>query len=148
MLWVDTWLDGDESRAAEAAEITAVFAPFFAAGDRGKVWHNYSFDRHVLERCGLRCAGFAGDTMHMARLWDSSRVGRGGYGLEALSSDPALCPPEEGSVRGKISMKKLFGKKNIKKDGTEGKVRGWGWAVVVGLVVVGGSPAAGLRDEH
>lgn len=52
-----------------------------------QVWHNYSFDRHVMERTGVRMAGFAGDTMHMARLWDSSRMGRGGYSLEALSSE-------------------------------------------------------------
>jgi hypothetical protein len=38
-----------------------------------KVWHNYGFDRHVLFNEGLNCRGFAGDTMHMARLWDSSR---------------------------------------------------------------------------
>lgn len=31
-----------------------------------------------------------------------------------------------GDIRGKVSMKKLFGKRNIKKDGTEGKVRGGG----------------------
>lgn len=33
-------------------------------------------------------AGFGGDTMHMARLWDSSRTmtkGGKGYSLEALS---------------------------------------------------------------
>ncbi len=54
---------------------------------RPQVWHNYSFDRHVMERTGVRMAGFAGDTMHMARLWDSSRMGRGGYSLEALSSE-------------------------------------------------------------
>lgn len=40
-----------------------------------------------MERTGVRMAGFAGDTMHMARLWDSSRMGRGGYSLEALSSE-------------------------------------------------------------
>ena len=50
-----------------------------------QVWHNYSFDRHVMERLGLRMAGFGGDTMHMARLWDSSRMTRGGYSLQALS---------------------------------------------------------------
>lgn len=30
---------------------------------------------------------------------------------------------EGGDIRGKVSMKTLFGKANIKKDGTEGKVR-------------------------
>jgi hypothetical protein len=38
----------------------------------------------------------------------------------------------EETVRGKISMKKLFGRKNLKKDGTEGKV-GPPW-------VLGGAP--------
>ncbi len=56
---------------------------------RAQVWHNYSFDRHVLAntRLGgrpLEAAGFYGDTMHMARMWDSSRKGKG-YSLEALS---------------------------------------------------------------
>lgn len=87
-----------------------------------QVWHNYSFDRHVLERMGLAMRGFAGDTMHMARLWDSSRVGRGGYSLEALSGDANLMGEGEEPVRGKVSMKKLFGQRNIKADGTPGKV--------------------------
>jgi hypothetical protein len=60
-----------------------------------QVWHNYAFDRHVLYNRppyagGQRidCRGFAGDTMHMARLWDTSmekRAGEGGFSLEALS---------------------------------------------------------------
>lgn len=54
---------------------------------RAQVWHNYSFDRHVMEQLGLGMRGFGGDTMHMARLWDSSRMTRGGYSLEALSSE-------------------------------------------------------------
>ena len=56
-----------------------------------QVWHNYSFDRHVMERLGLRMAGFGGDTMHMARLWDSSRMTRGGYSLQALSGQCCWC---------------------------------------------------------
>lgn len=87
MLWVDTWLDGDESRADEAAAIVETFRPFWESAAHRKVWHNYSFDRHVIERMGIRCAGFDGDTMHMARLEDSSRIGRGGYSLEALTSE-------------------------------------------------------------
>ena len=78
MLWVDTWLNGDEDRAAEAREILETFRPFFESSAHRKVWHNYSFDRHVMERMGITCQGFFGDTMHMARLWDSSRTGRGG----------------------------------------------------------------------
>lgn len=64
--------------------------------------------------------------MHMARLWDSSRRTKGGYSLEALTGDKKvmsgiqLCPEEE--LIGKISMKSIFGRKKIKKDGSEGKI--------------------------
>ena len=44
--------------------------------------------------------------------------GEGGAGAEA-------------AVRGKVSMKKLFARKKIKKDGTEGKVRRAGELVCV-----------------
>ena len=82
-----------------------VFAPWFADESRRKVWHNYGFDRHVVENHGLACRGFAGDTMHMARLHDSSRLrthGGDGYSLEALSRD--LISAGEA----KVSMKALF----------------------------------------
>eukprot|EP00889_Picochlorum_renovo_P004618 jgi/Picre1/31648/NNA_006999.t1 len=72
---------------------------------------------------GVKCNGFYGDTMHMARLWDSSRTGRGGYSLEALTTEEDLMGPlDMTDARGKISMKKIFGRPNIKKDGTEGKL--------------------------
>ncbi|MES1908076.1 MAG: hypothetical protein MHM6MM_001082 [Cercozoa sp. M6MM] len=78
-----------------------------------KVWHNLSFDRHVLYRHGIDVAvglpeqpdglespldtetvsGFAGDTMHMARIYDTGRSAhpllpkdQQGYSLAALSS--------------------------------------------------------------
>lgn len=123
MLWVDTWLDGDKGRQQEAIAILETFRPFFESSKHKKVWHNYSFDRHVLQRMGITCEGFYGDTMHMARLWDSSRTGRGGYSLEALTTEEKLMGPLDMSdARGKISMKKIFGRRNIKKDGTEGKL--------------------------
>jgi len=121
MLWVDTYLDGDEAKAEEVGGIIDAFRLFWESDSIKKVWHNYSFDRHVMERLGVKMNGFDGDTMHMARLWDSSRVGRGGYSLEALSSDKDLMGATE-DLRGKVSMKKLFGKPNLKKDGTEGKL--------------------------
>ena len=69
--------------------IWEAFQGFWEDAGVRKVWHNYSFDRHVLGnvRVGgrpVQAAGFYGDTMHMARLWDSSRKGKG-YSLEALS---------------------------------------------------------------
>lgn len=87
MLWVDTYLDGHEAKQEEALAIIEAFRPFFESSAHRKVWHNYSFDRHVMERLGINMSGFDGDTMHMARLWNSSRTGKGGYSLEALSCE-------------------------------------------------------------
>ena len=62
----------------------------------------------------------------MARLWDSSRRANGGYSLEALTGDAKvvsgaqLCNEKE--LIGKVSMKTIFGKKKLKKDGSEGKL--------------------------
>ncbi|TXG67766.1 hypothetical protein EZV62_009041 [Acer yangbiense] len=92
------------------------------------VWHNYSFDNHVIENYGIKLAGFHGDTMHMARLWDSSRKkvgGVGGYSLEELTGDPRVMSgavlEHEKDLIGKISMKTIFARKKLKKDGSEGK---------------------------
>ncbi|KAI0567564.1 DNA polymerase type 1 [Gracilaria domingensis] len=52
--------------------ILNTFRPYLENENRPKVWHNYSFDRHVLGNHGITPRGFAGDTMHMARLVDSS----------------------------------------------------------------------------
>lgn len=49
-----------------------------------KVWHNYGFDRHLFYNHGINVMGFGGDTMHMARLQDSSR-GPKEYSLASLS---------------------------------------------------------------
>lgn len=73
-----------------------VFRDFLEDESIKKAWHNYSFDRHVLGnvRAGgrpIQAAGFHADTMHMARLWDASRKGKG-YSLEALSKcAPVVC---------------------------------------------------------
>lgn len=65
--------------------------------------------------------------MHLARLWDSSRRADGGYSLEALTSDPkvmssGISKHNSGLSAAKVSMKTIFGKKKVKKDGSEGKV--------------------------
>eukprot|EP01125_Pyxidicula_operculata_P012309 TRINITY_DN4036_c0_g3_i1.p1 TRINITY_DN4036_c0_g3~~TRINITY_DN4036_c0_g3_i1.p1 ORF type:complete len:1154 (-),score=245.82 TRINITY_DN4036_c0_g3_i1:8-3469(-) len=79
-----------------------------------KVWHNYSFDRHIIHNHGIDARGFGGDTMHMARLWDASRTS-GGYSLEALTQEVL-------EARGhKRSMKSRFGIHRIKKDGAPAK---------------------------
>uniref|UniRef100_A0A161ZR14 DNA-directed DNA polymerase n=1 Tax=Daucus carota subsp. sativus TaxID=79200 RepID=A0A161ZR14_DAUCS len=118
-IWVDV-LDGG------GKDMLAIFAPFFEDPSIKKVWHNYSFDNHIIENYGLKVSGFHADTMHMARLWDSSRRIIGGYSLEVLTSDrkvmsaAGVCPSE--GLIGKISMKTIFGRRKLKKDGSEGKV--------------------------
>ncbi|RAL43428.1 hypothetical protein DM860_012569 [Cuscuta australis] len=118
-VWIDV-LDGG------GKDILVEFAPFFEDPSIKKVWHNYSFDCHIIENYGLKMAGFHADTMHMARLWDSSRLREGGYSLEALTGDTSVmcdasvAPGEE--LFGKVSMKTIFGRKKLKKDGTQGKV--------------------------
>ncbi|KAJ3669547.1 hypothetical protein LUZ60_011497 [Juncus effusus] len=118
-IWVDI-LDGER-------DILNEFIPFFEDPSIKKVWHNYSFDSHIIENYGIKLKGFHADTMHLARLWDSSRRLDGGYSLEALSGDPRVissthsCPKSALNI-GKISMKSIFGKKKLKKDGSEGKL--------------------------
>ncbi|XVF03915.1 hypothetical protein REPUB_Repub05bG0034800 [Reevesia pubescens] len=119
-IWVDV-LDGD------GGDLLKEFAPFFEDQSIKKVWHNYSFDNHVIENYGLEVSGFHADTMHMARLWDSSRRTTGGYSLEALTGDRNVMyrtkwRKEEKELIGKTSMKTIFGKKKLKKDGSEGKM--------------------------
>lgn len=91
------------------------------------MWNNYSFDSHALRNHGINLSGFHADTMHLARLWDSSRRVNGEYSLEALTSDPNVMSSKGFHVAdelnmGKISMKSIFGKKKLKKDGSEGKL--------------------------
>ncbi len=53
-----------------------------------KIYHHYSFDHHVLVQSGITPRGFGGDTMQMARLWDSSRMMEGGgYSLAGIPSN-------------------------------------------------------------
>ncbi|KAE8725498.1 DNA polymerase I A [Hibiscus syriacus] len=119
-IWVDV-LDGG------GKDLLKEFVPFFEDKSIKKVWHNYSFDSHVIRNYGIGLSGFHADTMHMARLWDSSRRTMGGYSLEALSGDANVMQRnkmhrEEKELIGKTSMKTIFGKKKVRKDGTEGKM--------------------------
>ncbi|XP_039853051.1 DNA polymerase I A, chloroplastic-like isoform X2 [Panicum virgatum] len=115
-IWVDV-LDGGR-------DVLMEFVPFFEDPSIKKVWHNYSFDSHVIENHGIKVAGFHADTMHLAHLWDSSRRTDGGYSLEGLTNDCRVMDtaPEDLPNAGKTSMKTIFGKKKVRKDGSEGKV--------------------------
>ncbi|KAF8713035.1 hypothetical protein HU200_028826 [Digitaria exilis] len=113
-IWVDV-LDGGR-------DVLREFAPFFEDPSIKKVWHNYSFDSHIIENHGIKVAGFHADTMHLARLWDSSRT-NGGYSLERLTNDRSVMDavPENLTNAGKTSMKTIFSRKKVRKDGFEGK---------------------------
>lgn len=39
-----------------------------------KCFHNYGYDRHIFYNHGIDVQGFGGDTMHMARLFDPSKM--------------------------------------------------------------------------
>jgi hypothetical protein len=118
------WIKNDGSSEG----VLQYFKDWFENDYFQKVWHNYGFDRHVMYNEGIDCRGFAGDTMHMARLWDSSREkgsgGGDGYSLEALSTDSFLFPSDrEGKKFAKTKMKELFGVAKLKKDGEESKIK-------------------------
>ena len=100
-LWVETVDDA----------IFNVFVPWLESAKAKKIYHNYAFDRHVLENKGIDVKGFAGDTMHMARLHDAARMKRfgagEGYSLESLSKDYLEYK--------KVSMHELFDLKKAAK---------------------------------
>ncbi|RHY38169.1 hypothetical protein DYB34_006426 [Aphanomyces astaci] len=99
------WVDNLDS----ADGTLEYFRGFLESKTHKKVWHNYSFDRHVLFNPSTRInvQGLGGDTMHMARLWNTARFQKGGYSLEALSADLM--------ERRKKPMKELFGVPKLKK---------------------------------
>lgn len=103
------WIDNLD----EASGTLQYFKDYLEDSSIKKVFHNFSFDYHEIQNEGICVGGFAGDTMHMARLWESSRIGKGSYSLESLS--------EELYIR-KKPYKEIFGKPHIKRDGTVGKI--------------------------
>ena len=118
-----------------------------------KVWHNVGFDRHVLWNEGINVQGFGGDTMHMARLQNTSRTR---FSLEALTTvllgnDTEVTEQQQSIENGsktssttettaaaaasskttaaaaeddrKKSMKELFGVPKKRQDGSDSKVK-------------------------
>ena len=69
---------------ADAQDVIMEFKEYLEDPTCLKCWHNYGFDRHVFFNHGIDVKGFAGDTMHMARLADPSRLPNL-YALSALS---------------------------------------------------------------
>ena len=69
---------------ADSEGVLMEFKEYFEDEEYLKCWHNYGYDRHILYNHGIDCRGFGGDTMHMARLVDPSRM-PGEYALAKLS---------------------------------------------------------------
>lgn len=108
-LWIDN-LD-------DSFGVLQEFKEFFEDTRFKTVWHNYGFDRHVMWNEGIDVKCFGADTIHMARLLDTSRAAFGagkGYSLEALTDDMLN--------RRKKPMKEIFGVPRLKKDGTPGSL--------------------------
>lgn len=61
-----------------------IFKEYLEDNKYKKIWHNYGFDRHILNNHGINVSGFGGDTMHMARLADPSR-GPKEYSLSSVT---------------------------------------------------------------
>ena len=59
---------------ADANDVILEFKQYFEDPEYLKCWHNYGYDRHILFNHRIDCKGFGGDTMHMARLVDPSRL--------------------------------------------------------------------------
>lgn len=113
ILWVDN-LD-------DACGVLQEFKAWLEDERHLKVWHNYGFDRHVLWNEGILVKGLGGDTMHMARLENTSRAkelssggGGAGYSLEALTADLVN--------KRKRPMKEIFGVPRKRKDGSDGSL--------------------------
>jgi DNA polymerase-1 len=126
----DFTFDGQKGQAiwidniGEADGILQCFKSWFESDKYSKVWHNYGFDRHVMQNEGIKCGGFKGDTMHMARLFDTSRdkISAGsGYSLESLSHD--LLKNIKDVDATKTSMKDLFGVEKTLLDGGKSKIK-------------------------
>jgi len=49
-----------------------IFKDYFEDEKYKKIWHNYGYDRHIINNHGIDLKGFGGDTMHMARLVNPS----------------------------------------------------------------------------
>jgi DNA polymerase-1 len=68
----------------ECENIVNEFKEYFENPQYLKVWHNYGFDRHIFYHHLINVKGFGGDTLHMARMYDTSKM-PGEFSLQKLS---------------------------------------------------------------
>eukprot|EP00347_Sterkiella_histriomuscorum_P005807 403355195 len=113
---------------ADALNTIMEFKEYLEDPNYLKCWHNYGYDRHIFFNHGINVQGFGADTMHMARLYDPSKMPNQ-YSLSALSE----------ILKGKITEQKQLMIQDLRqkllvdpqknetqlstlKDGTKGKV--------------------------
>jgi DNA polymerase I len=58
---------------AQNEDLILFFKEYFEDNACKKVWHNYGYDRHIINNHKIDIKGFHGDTMHMARLVNPAR---------------------------------------------------------------------------
>ena len=75
-LFIDNYADADG--------VIMEFKEYLEDPQYLKCWHNYGFDRHIFYNHGIDVKGFGGDTMHLARLYDPSKMPNQ-YALSALT---------------------------------------------------------------
>jgi len=84
------------------------FGVYFADTSFRKVFHNYSFDKHMLRRHDIIVGGFHADTLHLARLFDTSLASWEGKAARAgaqrtsakippIHMSPSVATPSKGS---------------------------------------------------
>eukprot|EP00930_Biecheleria_cincta_P030511 TRINITY_DN2112_c0_g1_i8.p1 TRINITY_DN2112_c0_g1~~TRINITY_DN2112_c0_g1_i8.p1 ORF type:complete len:1089 (+),score=182.82 TRINITY_DN2112_c0_g1_i8:103-3369(+) len=79
-LLVDNW-------GPSAGLLELKFKAYFEDASYRKIFHNYSFDRHVLARHNILVQGLHADTLHLARLYDTSLASWEGRGQAQASTD-------------------------------------------------------------
>jgi len=75
------WINNLDQKEMKLKGFVEFFKDYLEDPSIKKVFQNYAFDRAMFFAHGIRVAGFAGDTMHMARLVNTEFFS---YGLQAL----------------------------------------------------------------
>jgi len=99
------WVDNMDPASGQLRGLVEYFRSYLEDPDIQKVFQNYSFDRAMFFNHGIRVAGFAGDTIHMARLEDSDRLS---YALDSLGKDYVGLAWEKTGLRDLMKAQKVI----------------------------------------
>lgn len=81
--------------AGPASGTLSHFKGYMEAPDYLKICHNYSFERHMLKHHGIGLRGLHADTLHLARLHDTSLGSWEGLAKHRTQAEKASRAPEE-----------------------------------------------------